>query len=560
MKKAALYARVSTATGIQDFERQVTELLPVIKSHGYSDDQIISFKEMVSGFKSGEERVELQKMLETIDANPQEEWCVYVTEISRLGRKPEATREIIDMLTQKSIPVFVNSLKQFTLVDGRRNSIMNIILQVLIEYASMEAETTKQRSKSGLRHRAQQGFYHGGVFLPYGYMRQEKRLVVNEPEAEIVRMIYKLYLQGQGSKIISHHLNDLKVTTRYQSALPGGEINYGAFKKPVDSIRWSDKQVLDILTNSIYIGKRKFDGGIVDCPTIIDEETFYRAQEIRESKTTRNNITTYTYLLKGKIKCGKCGSNYYGRVNLNKGEKSYKCASTLYKGNSCGNQGVNIDVLESLVFYLLATRKFLIKYVASADILIKKLSNERSILVTQLNQAKTQISKTIEERKRIVTAFRKGYIKNDDLQSEILSIDNSSVLFQNQIEQINQRLAKIEEALSNQGIANSMKKLRTSSRVELEGLFQSVIAKILIKESTSKVANLQLYFALNGEPTETFYEIEILLDTFRSRNGKRLFKAIYRGKYNEDDPDRPEIELKMAIPYELPVIEGLTIC
>ena len=163
-KKAAIYARVSTSDK-QDYQRQINELTLIAKEHGYEDENIINFAESVSGYKKNDERIQLSLLQQKIEENPKFFGCIYTSEISRIGRNPYHTRQVIDRWSELGIPLYIQSLKQSTIdSDGNRNSIMNIILQVLMEYANEEAKTFVIRSKSGLLNSARSGKAGGGRY------------------------------------------------------------------------------------------------------------------------------------------------------------------------------------------------------------------------------------------------------------------------------------------------------------------------------------------------------------------------------------------------------------
>ncbi len=88
MGKVAIYARVSTSEGKQDYDRQVNDLKREINYNGYANDQIEIFAEQISGYKKKEDRPEITKLLKQIESNHSYFDCVYVTEVSRLGRNP----------------------------------------------------------------------------------------------------------------------------------------------------------------------------------------------------------------------------------------------------------------------------------------------------------------------------------------------------------------------------------------------------------------------------------------------------------------------------------------
>ncbi len=200
-KKAAIYARVSTSDK-QDYQRQVNELKLIAFKDGYKEEDIETFAENVSGYKRDNERVKLQELQQKIEENREYFGCVYTSEISRIGRNPNHTRQVIDRWSELGVPLYIQSLNQSTLgSDGSRNMIMNIILQVLMEYANEEAKTFKTRSKSGLLNSARSGKSGGGRNLPYGYMKSDdKKLIINDKESQVIVNIFNLYRAGPWNK------------------------------------------------------------------------------------------------------------------------------------------------------------------------------------------------------------------------------------------------------------------------------------------------------------------------------------------------------------------------
>jgi len=61
--KVAIYARVSTSDGKQDYNRQIDDLTKVIKREGYSDNEIEIFAESISGYKKKDDRIEFKALL-----------------------------------------------------------------------------------------------------------------------------------------------------------------------------------------------------------------------------------------------------------------------------------------------------------------------------------------------------------------------------------------------------------------------------------------------------------------------------------------------------------------
>lgn len=520
----AIYARVSTVNK-QDFSRQVNELKAIAKTHGFADSQINVYAESISGYKK-DERIQLQQLLLEITNSPAKYKCIYTSEISRIGRNPLETRRIIDDLTEKGIPVYIQSLNQSTIdKDGKRNMIMNIILQVLMEYSNLEAETFKARSKSGLLHSAKNGKAGGGKNLPYGYEKNaDGLLVVNPKEEHVIKEIFELYSKGNGIKVISGILNNKAIPTRMNITHKNKRIKF-KIEKDGSKIRWSDKQVHDIIRNTLYAGERRFKGEIISAPNIISKDQFEKCKEIRESKTHRNYLTTYTYLLKDKLICGCCGRNYFAKYKPVKGgDKVYICSSRLTKGN-CGNLGVNISFLESVVLNVLKT--YLSKLSTRPDSIEKlksQLIGEIEILKNQLMNIHKKLERKISQEKRLLDLYLDLAItrsifeaKKNQIKSDLVSINQQLSIVDRDIKEKKDHLNKIEEN-KNKSIEPFNAK---TGRSELSAIFNQMLRFIIIAKINDTVAFANIFIQIN---TLRLMPFRVFLDLSGVRKRPNIYK------------------------------------
>lgn len=142
--KVVLFARVST--NIQDYDRQINELTGLAKRNGWKI--AASFAEKVSGAKKNNERTELLRMVEYVEANHINK--VVVTELSRLGRDTLQVLEVIEMLNAKGISLYIQNYNIETLTDdGKVNPMSQFLITILAEVARMERKTIKERMDSG---------------------------------------------------------------------------------------------------------------------------------------------------------------------------------------------------------------------------------------------------------------------------------------------------------------------------------------------------------------------------------------------------------------------------
>ncbi len=186
----------------------------------------------------------------------------------------------------------------------------------------------------------------------------KKKLAVNPEEAEIVRLIYRWYVDGMGAKAIAERLN------REGQGYRGK--------------RWGKNRILDIIGDEAYVGQYYYnrqgqqDRKIkpreewIEIPVepIVEEGLWQRARELKESRapadSSRNPaVTGSKTLLTGLAVCGRCGA----RMSLEtaKGGRFtyYNCSNFLRKGRStCGGQRVPAAELERAILDHMANQLF----------------------------------------------------------------------------------------------------------------------------------------------------------------------------------------------------------
>ncbi len=499
MNKAAIYARVSTdVDGGQSYDRQIADLTKVINNHGYNDNQIEIYAEKLSGYNK--ERPQLTKLLSETDKFK----CIYISEISRLGRNPSHTRKIIDDLTDKNIPIYIQSIGQSTLnPDGSRNTIMSIILQVLMEFAHSEAETMKTRMKSGKLQAVKEGKVAGNN-QAYGYANVDKMQVIDEDEAMVVEKIYQLYLEGKGTRVIAGILNDMSIPTRLAKTHKDKTVSYektGIEKSGAD-ILWDGNTILQILKNPSYKGTRIFKGEKIPTPQIISEEIWEQANAIRTNKTHRNYLTSYTYLLKDFCYCGKCGKKYLGIYNEKKSNEVYRCVSFLKKGQQCGNRGININLLESAIYHQLIQSDSLLIHLENPNDILNQIKAELSDAELQFKIETNQLSNREKELERLLDL----YLSNPNYKKDLFEKKEKEISFD--IEASRKKITILKKQVLDKKltIANYDKDSATkemlinakNNRNELQSIFKQFINKIYINTINKRFKLITIEIKISG--------------------------------------------------------------
>jgi DNA invertase Pin-like site-specific DNA recombinase len=144
MDKVVILARVSTDK--QEYRRQVNELKSFCQK---MDWEIIgTFTNKISGAESLENRKELIEMIEFVRSNDVQR--VVCLEISRLGRNTLEALKVIQILNENKVSLYIKNYSLETLNSDRSiNPVASLICTILLEIASMERLTIRERMNSG---------------------------------------------------------------------------------------------------------------------------------------------------------------------------------------------------------------------------------------------------------------------------------------------------------------------------------------------------------------------------------------------------------------------------
>ena len=144
MEKVVLLARVSTDK--QEYRRQINELKGFCQKMDWEIAEIFANK--VSGAETIENRTEIVEMVEFVRGN--EVKRVVCLEISRLGRNTLEALKVIQILNENKVSLYIKNYSLETLnSDGSVNPVASLICTILLEIASMERLTIRERMNSG---------------------------------------------------------------------------------------------------------------------------------------------------------------------------------------------------------------------------------------------------------------------------------------------------------------------------------------------------------------------------------------------------------------------------
>ncbi len=502
--RVIIYSRVSTDN--QDTTRQERELEDYCKANNY--EVVRNIAEKVSGTITWEKR-ELNSIFgeEKFDG-------VVVWELSRLGRNTNDVLTIIGKLTERKI--WVHSLNNNNLrtldENGKEDTMATLLLTILSSIAALERTTTIERSLSGLANSVKQGNWTGGKYLPYGYKRIDKKLVIDEDEASIVKKIFSLHNSGNGTLRIANILNQKNIPTRYNKVVED-KVKVSGLMREGSSFKWASGTIYSILTNRVYIGekagRKKLSGLIINSPSIIDKDLFEITQ-IRLKDTNTRTSTRFLYVLHGKTKCGSCGRTYYPHKRISNKDNAYKCLSKRY-GETCDNYGIGIPKLNNGVWTALRTNQRELENIL--DISKNKNAYQRDI--TELKEKEkfleTEIRNQESMEQRIISLYIKGSFGEDVLEKTHNEIKSELAQLKAELLNTKNEIISKKDFISKQFTAsNYLRRIKDDVYI-LKKTFEKVINKIVIhpvlinnipdtfNNKQDKLVYIELYTFINLE-------------------------------------------------------------
>ncbi|MCP2037322.1 recombinase family protein [Chryseobacterium sp. HSC-36S06] len=525
-QKACIYSRVSTNDGKQDTKGQVGVLVDLALKQGYKQEQIEIFEENLSGYLRVSERPKLNEITFRIKNDPQYFSTVFVTELSRLGRTPRDVKNLVEEWTELGVNIHIRNNNLQTITNGKRDMVTHMLIGLLVEFYNFEVQTFKERSRYGLLRAARSGKMGGGIYHLYGYRKDDfGKMTIDDTESNVVQRIFDLYLEGNGVKVIANILNKNNIPTKTKGSFPEKVINRKTGRKGKD-IKWTDGQIYSILTNTSYIGKRKYLDEVVDCPIIIEEEKFITIQErLRERNSKGNSV--YIYLLKGKIVCGRCGRNYVGRFKPEtKGDKVYKCSSTRIGGHYCTNKGVNIKQIESILYHFSFHILRVVNYIKFSRELRADLSSNIEILENEITGVEYEIKKIELRHDRLLDIYLDEALEKSEFYKQRDNNEKQLIQKKKRLKEIKREISAKKKELNNNTKTEILDS--TENRTVLQDYFSKVYDRIVIDSHNANnyVVTAEIKLINNHK-----FVFELLVDksALRKKN-KKYYYTIKSGK------------------------------
>ena len=517
--RVGLYIRLSREDGDKEESSSVTNQREILKRYVSEQENFFIVKEYVDDGWTGTnfDRPKFKEMIEDIEAGIID--TVITKDLSRLGRERLGVGHYTEIYFPEHNVRYIALLDN---IDTYIDSGMNDMAPFKGVINDMYVRDISKKIRSSLIERKKAGNFLG-VTAPYGYKKDPNNkfhLVINEKEAEVVKRVFRLYLEGNGLTKIA------QILTKDGVPVPGESRNIGKTRKTALYSSWKQTTIRRILDNRVYLGelvqfkRRKINYKSkrrITVPeeeryickgtheAIIDEEDFNTVQNIlKKNKSFKG--TKHDYLFKGLLYCAECGARLnitYSNYALKKyGEYRYTTICYSYSrlySDICTRHSNSIPELEEVLIKHI--KEVCSRYINEnlQDELISMAKKQRQLELKQISNEKRL--ETLEQKiadiglyiKNLYMDKVKGVVSENDYISLVSDFtkDRDNLIKEKEelITIINNQKPQIDETAKIEKLAKEFISLEKPTKQ----LLNELIEKITISENKE----INIYFKFN---------------------------------------------------------------
>ncbi len=349
---------------------------------------------------TNDQRKAFQRMIE--DSGHSKWGYLLVYDLSRLARNVEDQMFYQKILKQHGIMVISVEEKFDSSPEGH---LFSLITAGINEYYSKHLA---KRSFAGVMQNARKGIVIGGI-PPLGFdVDENKRYIINEKEAESVKIIFNKTLQGWSHREIREHLNEKGYLSKK------GRPFSDSFYEILRNRKYIGEYVFNLSTKKKSRGTRKaranpeddvvrIPGGL---PQIIDTKTFEKVQHMLNKRRTSVTFEfkPTKYLMSGMMTCGCCGASYFGSTSFaSKKNRTYAFYTHAnYKQGHCSTKDIPVFYMDSWIKQVVIREFIIMKDLSerTKDINRQILIERQTILedIKGLKQRITHIESQLEAK------------------------------------------------------------------------------------------------------------------------------------------------------------------
>lgn len=489
MKTAVIYARYSSE---RQTEQSIEGQLRICNEYAEKNN-ILIIDTYIDRAMTGtnDNRTDFQRMLK--DSSKQAWDLVIVYKLDRFSRNKYEMAMHRKTLRDNGIKL-VSAMENIP--DTPEGIILESLLEGMAEYYSAELS---QKVKRGMNESRHKGNFTGGSII-YGYKVENKKVLIDEDQAKIIKLIFERYASGVFVKDIIEELTS------------AGIMNHG---KP-----FARTTVYNILKNEKYSGVLKHGDEVFTniYPRIVPKEVYDIVREKINENAYGKHDSDVVYLLKNKIKCGYCGKTIVSESGTAKSgeiKRYYKCRGRK-TGTNCKKMIIRKEILEKIVIdttFKIFDNVETVSKIADKIIEIRKKKLNDESVVNILIQEKQNIEKAIGN---LISFMEQGIATNstkkriEDLEKRLEEIDVKIA--------IEKTKAKIQ--VSKEEI---IKYIRTSLKKTPKQIIKLLINEIVLYDDKAEI--YYNYIDKKRSPDNDHRTFSLLSDSFKTIIDEKKFKT-----------------------------------
>ncbi len=459
----------------QTLERHKERLKLITESTGRPVNEENIYEEVVSG-DSISERPEIQRLLHDIE-NPTVKG-VWVIDVQRLCRGDLGDQDKIIKTFKYTNTLIITPEKEYDLSNPADEE----YLIDKLSYSRKEYNNIKKRLNEGRKDSVYNGCFVSGVCC-YGYERYKLKgqkgfsLKIIEEQAEIVRLIFQLCLDGKGTYAIATHLNSLGIKSP-----KGRDWRKNGIREMLHNetyagyVKWQERKYITVVENGEIkhktIRQKKGDYLLVEGKheAIISKEDFDLVQAklkacstkyVKEDKELKNPLA-------GIIRCSECGfvmaridakqSVYYRPRSDKSNPIYYSRKPALHCTHKCKTishtlEYVEIALIEALKEWLVENKKIIENYTNNQNSIVSSIVNQLEVLNKELNKEKAKLER-LRDFLDDGIYDKKTYLERSQIVEENINTLNSQISKINaeneeiKMEKLKTLIPKVESCIS----------------------------------------------------------------------------------------------------------------
>ena len=359
------------------------------------------------------------------------------------------------------------------------------------------------------------GIFIGG-FTPYGYKKDPQQighLIIDEEPAKVVRLIYKLYIEGYGYTKIVRKLMELKIKTPTDYKTEVSKYVNPCYSERNKGI-WNIRSVKEILSNETYIGTviqakekkinyktrkcvKKSEDEWIKVPNmhepIISKEDFQKVQSIiKEKNENIKQVRFQENIFKSILKCADCGSHmirkYTGHRKSNPEilNYTYYCSKHILLGNNaCSLHKFRGEELEEMVLEAIKLHIDMlinIEKTIESSTYNKKLENEYYKNIYYVKKLEKDLQNEKNKKRAMYENWKNGIIPKEEFKKLSLEINDKVESINKEIKENNDYFEKLKEKNINSEWIENIKKYKNITELNTT-IIQDLIERIDVYEN-----------------------------------------------------------------------------